>query len=203
MALEPATQHQIIIAAAILAGPNGSDQDVAGHTSRIAGLLSEGSLPMNAFGQLEKRDAAVIKTQGFPATVIGIDRETTSTRGVVLLYTGPSDQHANGQEFIRTQRTDTPEGLAQARALQALIGHKVFITKEISTGNGSTNKAVRSFEDKGVDPDYMATVVAQDGRNVQTNPAYVYDYDVPQRQGGMGGDMLARLASRQQALQPA
>ncbi|MGN7187015.1 hypothetical protein [Microbacterium enclense] len=206
MALDTQAQQSIVIAAAILAGPTGTEQDVASHVGRIAGYLSEGSLAMNAFAAIEKRDENVIKTKGgFPATIIGIDKETTSTRAVVLLKTKPSKWHPNSQEFIRTQRTDNAEGLAQARALQGLIGHRVFITAVLE-GTGDVNvRIIRSCEDKGVDPDYMATVTQLDGRNVQTNPEFIYDYNFPAgtNSGGMGPDMLAKLASRQQVPQPA
>jgi len=199
MALDQNTQQNVIIAAAILAGTNGTDSDVKRHTERIAGYLSDGSLPMGAFKQIEDRDANTSKVDGFPATVIGMDKELTSTRGVVLLRTKPSKYHPNGQEFARTERTDTESGRAQAQALQALVGHKVFITKGVEGTGGNNVRVVRSFEDKGIDPEFMAGV----NNGIQTNALFIYDYDQPQNQGGMGPEMLAKMATRQTTLQPA
>ncbi len=107
MAFEPAVQQQIVIAAATVAGPNATDGDVKAHAERIAGYCMDGSIVMQAFAALDQREQNTSQVKSFPATVLGVDRETTSTRGVVFLKTRPSEYHPNGQEFSRTERTDS------------------------------------------------------------------------------------------------
>lgn len=182
MAFDTETQQRIVIAAATVAGPNANDADVKSHVSRIAGYLSEGSLPMGAFADLERRDASTVKVKGFPATIIGMDKELTSTRGVVLLRTAPSKWHPNGQEFSRTERTDTEAGRAMAQRLQSLVGHKVFLSVAVE-GTGEANvRSVRSVDDKGIDPEYVAG-----------DPAWTFDYTA------LEPKMIAKLATQQRA----
>jgi len=165
MALDPATQAQVVIAAAIIAGPQGSDSDVKRHTERIATYLIDGSLPMSAFAAAEQKAQNTSQLKSFPATIIGIDKENTSTRAVLFLRTKPSEHHPNGQETVRTERTDSDAGRNDALTLQSLIGHKVFIHVAVERTGTNNVRVIRSWEDKGVDPNYNPA-----------DPAWQFDY---------------------------
>ncbi|MEK6311787.1 MAG: hypothetical protein V4755_13890, partial [Curtobacterium sp.] len=165
MPIEPALQAQIIIAAATVAGPNATDGEVKAHTHRIASYLSISSLPMAAFAELEKRDENAERKKPFPATVIGIDLETTSKRAVVFLRTRPSERNPNGQEFVRTRRTDDEAGRLEAAQLQSLIGHKIIAHVAIEKAGEVYVRMIRAWEDKGIDPEYNAA-----------DPSFQFDY---------------------------
>lgn len=76
----------------IIAGADASEDDVRRHTERLAGYLEDGSAPMTVFSDIDARDRNASRIKQFPVTIIGIDKEVTSTRAVVLLHT-----HVNGQ----------------------------------------------------------------------------------------------------------
>lgn len=179
MAFEPAERAQIILAASIIAGVDASEDDVRRHTERLAGYLEDGSAPMTVFNDIDVRDRNTSQIKQFPATIIGIDKETTSTRAVVLLRTRPSQWHVNGQELVRTERTDTAAGRAAAERAQSLIGHRVFLTVAVERGSSGNTRVLRSVQDHGVDPDYDTA-----------RPEWVFDYSA------LDARLLGRLESR-------
>jgi hypothetical protein len=182
MAFEPSERMQIILAASIVAGASATDEDVRRHTERLAGYLNEGSAPMSVFNDIDVRDRNTSQIKQFPATVIGIDKEVTSTRAVVMLHTRPSQWHVNGQEVVRTERTDTPAGRAAAERLQSLIGHRVFLTVAVERGGGGNTRVIRSVQDHGADADYDSA-----------RPEWVFDYSA------LDDRLLRRLESRRAA----
>lgn len=83
-----------------------------------------------------------------------IAKEHSSTRGVVTLHTG-TERSDDGNEQIRTERTDNPVGLAMAKQVKDLVGHKVVVWVEVEqTKNGQSKvRVLRHVEDRGVDRD--------------------------------------------------
>lgn len=102
--------------------------------------------------------------KAFVGTVLRCEKERTTTRAVVTLLTG-SDRESKdainkgqnlplGQEQIRSERTDEADGLAMAKRLSRLIGHKVmvYVDNEPKTdGSGQSVRVLRHVVDLGVD----------------------------------------------------
>lgn len=148
--LDPAIKAHIVLAASIIAGNGASETDVNTEVRRIASRLSEGSAALNVLSDLDRRDENTVKTKGFPATILHVDREKTSTRGVVFLKTKPSKFHPNGKEIARTERTDSEDGKAIAKLAQSLVGHNVYITVGVEATGDVNVRVIRSIEDKGI-----------------------------------------------------
>lgn len=144
------TRQSIILAAVASAGPVGGDEAewnarVQDQVVNIAVMLSDTS-PVS---QALENFAATGKP--FPATIIGGRVEKTSTRLIVKL------RNKDGEvESIRTDRTDTPTGLAMGNKVRSLVDHRVLVWKQIEMfGSGSTQQKVRILRhvvDLGLDP---------------------------------------------------
>lgn len=98
-------------------------------------------------------------TKKFVGTVLSVVKEPRSTRGLVTLNTGTDrlkDGVNPGEEQVRTDRMDTPLGLAMGRKTRDLIGHRVlvYIEMESFSAGGDTKKVrvLRHIVDLGVDP---------------------------------------------------
>lgn len=151
-AIDEHTRTQIILGAVGAAGPRGDD--AAEWTARvrenavsIAVMLGENSSVSQAL------DKFLAAGKPFPVTILGGKREQTSTRVLVRFMSKEGEV-----ETIRTDRTDTPEGLAMANTVRALVGHKVLIWKELEEMGGGANgrkvRVLRHVEDLGADPEF-------------------------------------------------
>jgi len=154
-ALSETERRQVILAAVAAAGPdNGPDergltwpQRVAESAGRIAAMLDPHSEVSRAIGHLEMAKV-------FPATVVDVRREASSTRALVTLRTKVSDRHPDGLETARSERTDDPLGLVMARRLASLKGHRVTLWVELQQMQGNADRRVRIIrhvEDLGPD----------------------------------------------------
>ena len=142
----------IITAAVTAAGPVGDDTDDT-WTARVGDLAAR----ITVMCQDGSDVAAIVDGIGvakrFTATVLAVTREQSSTRALVRLRTAPSQFHADGLEDARSERTDRPSGLAMARRLTMLVGHRVLLWVEVAVMNGGAGKVrvIRHVEDLGVD----------------------------------------------------
>ena len=152
--MEQSIRTQVILAAINAVGPQvgnlalKSEWDAAVEQKAVSIAL------------LTKADSAIAKAidiietcSVYTATIISVNKEESSTRAIARLKTKPSTNYPDGIEPIRTERTDNPSGLAMARLMRSLIGHKVVIWKEIQKYDGGTGRIVRHVEDKGLDPE--------------------------------------------------
>ncbi len=131
---------------------------------KIVPMFAQGSEVDNTINRL-------VKAKVFTGHVVGIQKESSSTRGVVKLYTGTSKSHKNcepGFEQVRTDRTDTPSGLAMARKIRNLIGHRILIRVFVDqfvnkTGDNVKVRVVVGVEDLGIsdNPDAKAALKAK------------------------------------------
>jgi len=154
-ALNETERRQVILAAVSATGPDdGPDergltwtQRVAERAARITAMLDPRSEVSRAIGQVEMAKV-------FPATVVEVRREASSTRALVTLRAKVSDRHPDGLETARTERTDDPLGLAMARRLTALRGHRVMLWVELEAMGANADRRVRVIrhvEDLGPD----------------------------------------------------
>lgn len=153
--MDDATRTQIVMTAVTAAGPAGDDAlawqvRVAEQAARIVAMTS----PEHAIAKVV---AGMSNSKVFTGTVLRVDKEASSTRGLVTLKTRVHAEYApDGIEKVRTDRTDNPYGMAMARRLRSLTGHRVTVWVEIekmANGSGKTTRVVRHVEDLGVDED--------------------------------------------------
>jgi len=149
--MEIQERNQIILAAVQAAGPVTEDlaewqSTVAEMATRITAMCSDQSPVAQAIGR-------VADSKVFVGSVVSIEKEASSTRGIVTIRTRPSQYHPDGTEQARTDRTDNAEGMAMARSIKALVGHRVRFWVQVEEyGNGSSKvRVIRNVEDLGVD----------------------------------------------------
>lgn len=149
-----ASAVSFLTAAAGAADPSDPEYQtkVAGAALDLAALASSG------IGEVLAKFAAA-KT--FPATVVGVSKEASSTRGVVMLRTRPSERYKDGIEPSRTERTDGSAGRAVARKAVGLIGHKVLVFLVVEKMDGGNSvRVVINLLDQGPAPDKAEIVAA-------------------------------------------
>lgn len=141
---------QIVLAAVGAAGPVAGDPTswldrVTDLSARIAVLCSDRSRPA-------RKVQSILASKVFTATVVGGKLETSSTRGIVNLKTKETQQHPDGLEQVRTERTDSPDGAAMWSQIKGLKGHRVALWVEVQEYNGGAAKVrvVQHFEDLGL-----------------------------------------------------
>lgn len=129
---------------------------VVGNAIQIAVMASESGAVGRALKQIEE-------SKVFTCTVVSVEKEARSTRGFVIVHTGTEraakDMRGNplpeGFEVFRTERTDSPIGVAMARKIRGLIGHRVLVWVEVEPipgdAEGRKARVVRHVEDLGVD----------------------------------------------------
>lgn len=160
------TRTNLVAAAAIMTGP------VEAHEARQDGLenpkdhrswstqLHENAVALAFHASAGSQLGRVLdasdsdRFKAFPGTVVSVDKEASSTRGLVTLATRPSKHHPDGREQARTERTDSSVGLSMARRLRALVGHRVLVWVEVEEYDGGKARIVRHVEDIGVDQAY-------------------------------------------------
>lgn len=119
-------------------------------------------LAANAFGivtELEKAKKQIEKSKTFVGVVTGVQKEQSSTRGIITLHTGTTRATKGvpeGHEQVRTDRTDSGiSGRALAIKAKSLIGHRVAVHVELEEFQNKQNETVkvrvlRHIEDLGI-----------------------------------------------------
>lgn len=157
------SKAQTVALAYQLAGAGASEDAVAAEVTRILNGVSTGSPIVYAFDSFEKRAEGIADTKTILGTVIHVDVEESSQRGVIFLKSESAHEKWNplGKENVRTERIDGKEiGLPLVREASKLIGHKVALTVNVEeTPNGKVRVAQR-VSDRGVDAEYSETAEA-------------------------------------------
>jgi hypothetical protein len=146
-------KRQVILAAITAAGPIDDTwhERVKDAARRITVMLADDSPVARTIDQIGASTA-------FTGVITSVTREASSTRAIVTLRTKATPRNLSGEESLRTERTDSPDGLAMARRLRALKGHRVLIWKEVESVRGGDVKVrmVRHVEDLGPDAEANA-----------------------------------------------
>jgi hypothetical protein len=104
---------------------------------------------------VSKRLERVASAKKFVATVMSVEIEESSTRGLIGLQSKPSEFNPDGIEHARTERTDSADGAALVGRLQGMVGHRVLAFVAIDDiGKGPTARKMRVLvhvEDLGPD----------------------------------------------------
>ncbi|MFJ4781253.1 hypothetical protein [Streptomyces sp. NPDC088762] len=118
------SSHQaLVVAAAQAAGPC-----VAGEESAWQARVRALAVDLFVLGDVVARDIQRLgAATRFPATLLGVVMEESSTRGVLLL------RNVSGEvePAIRTDRGDTEAGAAMIARAQSLVGRRVLVYKEM------------------------------------------------------------------------
>jgi len=151
--MEQSEVNQIVLGAITASGPcdqENSDAWVAS-VHDMAARIATMCTPTSSVSKLVQ---SVANSKVFTGTVLGITKESSSTRGVVTLKTRPSKFHPDGTEQARTERTDSAVGLAMARRIRSLVGHQVvlWVEVEIISDGGAKVRVIRWVEDLGEAP---------------------------------------------------
>jgi hypothetical protein len=95
--------------------------------------------------------------KNFTGTILGVQKEASSTRGFIALKTVESKFSPDGIEVARTERTDSSdEAKAFASRLRTeLTGHRVLVWVEMQeTKGGQKVRILQHVQDLGLDPDF-------------------------------------------------
>lgn len=142
----------------VIESPGEYQARVAQEAARIKVMTDAKSPLSKALDALDDKDTKV-----FSATIVKIEREASSKRGIVTLFTGQTDKNPEGTETVRTERIDNPTGVVQVRTLQQLIGHRVLVWKKNEPMANDPERKVRILahvEDRGIDPDFEDKLAA-------------------------------------------
>jgi len=163
--MEQSELNQIVLAAINTAGPVGDDPgEWSGRVHFAAAQITAMCSPASSVAKVV---GGVANAKVFSAIVRGITKEASSTRGLVTLQTQPSKFHPDGLEPARTERTDSAQGMAMARRIRSLVGHRVLVWVEVEVINDGASKVrvVRWIEDLGAVPE------SSDGDAIDENVA--------------------------------
>jgi len=136
-----------ILAGILMTGPRDPEVDPREWEARVLENTLDAQSLMSDGSRLYKTVEGI---KVYSAVVDAIQKEKKSTRGLVTLKVKPSTYAKDGIEQVRTERTDRPDGLAMAKKIKGLIGHKVLIFKEIEVmANGNKSAVIRHVKDLG------------------------------------------------------
>lgn len=95
-------------------------------------------------------------TKHFSGTLLRVEKEERSTRAVLTLDTGSNREAKDaitkqvlpeGQEQVRSERTDSDEGKILAMEAKALVGRRVLLTVYLEQMSGNSGQKVRVVQD--------------------------------------------------------
>ncbi|GAB2733899.1 hypothetical protein [Nocardioides pakistanensis] len=155
--MDSATRTNITAAAVMSAGPVTAYEDRAAYNAAVHENAVSIAIMASESGSIGKALTQIENCKIFSGTVVSVKKEKSSTRGVITLNTGTDRAREGvpeGCEQVRTERTDNPIGLAMARKMREMIGHRVLVWVEVEEINNGANKVrvLRHAEDLGVDP---------------------------------------------------
>ncbi|MGC0252651.1 hypothetical protein [Pseudactinotalea sp. Z1748] len=146
------SREEIVLAAVNSAGPVGEDESPDEYQGRIATQAKSIYLMLGERSPVRRKLDALADAKVFTGVVTKVVREKSSTRGKITLKTQPSKHYPDGLEPVRTERTDGAdgEGLALAKRLSGLKGHRVLVWVEMQeTSDGNQVRIVQHVEDLG------------------------------------------------------
>src|SRR5699024_9560054 len=107
-----ATTEDIVLAAIGSIEPKSAEESDRDYQMRVSQQAVALSIMTGDNSPVSKAVERIQNCKVFAATVEGLNKEKSSTRGIVKLLTKPSKWNDGGKEKVRTERTDNPEGMA-------------------------------------------------------------------------------------------
>src|SRR5215203_4572206 len=107
-------------------------EDRPNYLNRVRQLAVDLWLETSAESETVRRVAELAACRTFPAVLLGVRIEPSTTRAVLTLRSwGPDGER---QEEIRTDRADDPRGVQTLELARGLVGHRVTVYKLEETG---------------------------------------------------------------------
>lgn len=150
--MEQAEINQIVLAAVSAVGSKQEDGEQAEWDLSIHEMAARIAAMCSPNSSVAKTIQSVAASKVFTGVILSVKREESSTRGLVTIQGRPSKFHEDGIETARTERTDTATGLAMARRIRKLVGHRVALWVEVEQikDGPSTVRVIRHIEDLAV-----------------------------------------------------
>jgi len=104
-----------------------ADEDRHDYLARVRQLAVDLWLETSAESETVRRVAELAACRTFPAVLLGVRIEPSTTRAVLTLRSWGPD--GDRQEEIRTDRTDDPRGVQTLELARGLVGHRVTVYK--------------------------------------------------------------------------
>lgn len=157
MPLDAKERNDIILGAVAMTGPVGESQ--AEWDARLKANAKSLSLMLNDNSDVARSINMLAECKNFVGTILGVQKEESSTRGFVALKTTPSKFNDEGVESVRTERTDSSDEAKAfaSRLRRELIGHRVLVWVEMQeTKAGQKVRVLQHVQDLGEDPEFDA-----------------------------------------------
>lgn len=161
--LSEQAQEQAILQAVGMAGAGADDSAVSRELWRTLRFLDSDSPMRKKLGEVQQFKTVL-------GTVIGVDREVTSKRGLVYIKSAQTHPKWNpqGQEYARSDFLSNKGARDLMNQAKGLKGHKVAATLLVlETENGKAREIVL-LDDLGVDPAFD-----EDNAEYQANHSYL------------------------------
>ncbi|WP_422759091.1 hypothetical protein [Paenarthrobacter sp. C1] len=155
MALDTKERNDIILGAVAMTGPVGDNQ--AEWAARLKTNAKSLTLMLNDNSDVARSIAMLADCKNFTGTILGVQKEASSTRGFIAFKTAESKFNPDGIETARTERTDSDEEAKAfaSRLRNELTGHRVLVWIEMQeTKNGQKVRILQHVQDLGPDPDF-------------------------------------------------
>ncbi|MPV51020.1 hypothetical protein GCG21_13595 [Pseudactinotalea sp. HY160] len=143
------TTEDVVLAAVTSIAPKGTDESDADYQTRVKTQAISLRIMTGETSPVSRAVAQIDACKVFTATVVKVVKEKSSTRGKITLKTKPSKWNEDGVEYARTERSDNPDGMAMAKRLNALKGHRVLLWVEVEEFDGGKVRVIRHVEDLG------------------------------------------------------
>jgi hypothetical protein len=155
MALDAKERNDIILGAVAMTGPVGESQSE--WDAKLKSNAKSLALMLNDNSDVARSINMLADCKNFTGTILGVQKEASSTRGFIALKTVESKFSPDGIEVARTERTDSSdEAKAFASRLRTeLTGHRVLVWVEMQeTKGGQKVRILQHVQDLGLDPDF-------------------------------------------------
>jgi hypothetical protein len=155
MALDAKERNDIILGAVAMTGPVGESQSE--WDAKLKSNAKSLALMLNDNSDVARSINMLAECKNFTGTILGVQKEASSTRGFIALKTVESKFSPDGIEVARTERTDSSdEAKAFASRLRTeLTGHRVLVWVEMQeTKGGQKVRILQHVQDLGLDPDF-------------------------------------------------
>lgn len=157
MALDTKERNDIILGAVAMTGPVGDSQ--ADWDAKLKANAKSLALMLNDNSDVARSISMLADCKNFTGTILGIQKEASSTRGFIALKTVESKFSPDGIEVVRTERTDSSEEAKKfaSRIRNELVGHRVLVWVEMQeTKAGQKVRVLQHVQDLGEDPEFDA-----------------------------------------------
>ncbi|ACL42349.1 hypothetical protein Achl_4398 (plasmid) [Pseudarthrobacter chlorophenolicus A6] len=159
MPLDTKERNDIILGAVSMTGPIAEGQTRSEWDSQLKENAKSLALMLNDNSDVARTINMLSECKNFVGTILGVQKEASSTRGFVAIKTTESKFAPDGIETVRTERTDSSaEVKAFASRLRTeLTGHRVLMwveMQEIKNSAGQKVRILQHVQDLGPDPDF-------------------------------------------------